>query len=438
MRVPETLSTAFGQPFQDLLSEFLRADGLLAGDEDLSARRFLTRSVVPHVEKLSSLFNRLDASADCTELQRYWKNSSNPTNFRLAYFLSFMPPNLYRIAGIWAELARLGYRWKGGPLLRAIDFGAGPATATCGVAAGEKYSPLGLPEHGNWALIEQDKAVLKMGMDWTALYLPFLDSSEKKTDWEMRPFHRTLEFDRPLLPRGAPRFNLWMMSFFLNEATSPDASQALAEKLLDAWENHLEDEALIVLVEPALKMFSRRLLTLRQNLLQEAERRGTIPLQILTPCLGHQACGALAKPDDWCHEEVMWWRPPYLRVLDELTKLDRKSLPFSYLVLTKSSRKREELLPVIGGFNSAKRERLVSPVHWGGPNQEFYVCGERGKRRGRYKSKAKERDEAAAGPPSDLGADADTLELQRGSILLDYDQDVIGRDLEIKKLRLKV
>ena len=110
--------------------------------------------------------------------------------------------------------------------------------------------------------------------------------------------------------------------------------------------------------------------------------------QILTPCLGHQICGALAdvEREDWCHEEVSWWRPPYFRIIDELASLDRKTLPFSYLVITRSERPRTEILSALQGTDPKGTVRLVSPAIWQGQDQEFFICGQDGKRRARMKS----------------------------------------------------
>jgi hypothetical protein len=169
------------------------------------------------------------------------------------------------------------------------------------------------------------------------------------------------------------------MSFFLNEST--ESPRAMARTLLQAWDDHLEEEGLVILIEPALKAQSRRLLQLRRAILEKAEESG---LKLLLPCLGHQACGALAEAEDWCHEEVSWWRPPYLRKLDDMASLDRKSLPFSYLVFAKTQRSMQELLPNLRGAADA-RYRLVSPAHSEGRDLEFFLCGQSGKRRARYR-----------------------------------------------------
>lgn len=205
------------------------------------------------------------------------------------------------------------------------------------------------------------------------------------------------------MPRTAPKFNLWLMSYFLNEF--PQSPKEIAQSLLAEWDRHLEDEALIILVEPALKAESRKLLELRKELIQQfGEQRGT-PYQILLPCLGHQACGALATAEDWCHEEVTWWRPPYFRSIDKMAGLDRKTLPFSYLVIARSRKKLSELLPALKP-SQQNRYRLVSPAHMEGRDQEFFVCGENGKRRARYRS-AGEEDQADQLERGDILEDAE-------------------------------
>ncbi|MBS1961645.1 MAG: hypothetical protein JST04_05485 [Bdellovibrionales bacterium] len=406
MKIPASLSTAFGDDFQATLLAFALENELLPDEGALASERFLTRSVIPHVERLSTLFNRIEPGTEGTKIRArksedkpgldpYWKESSNPENFRLAYFLAFMPSNAARAAAVVGELSRLGFRYPAGmKAFRGIEWGAGPASGAVGIAAGVRHADIGVPREGNWALIEQDRAVLSLGEKWATKFFESQDLG-----WSVRPFHRKVDWTKPLLPASAPSFHLWLSSFFLNEAEIP--LDALAARIVDNWEHHLEDEGLAVLIEPALRVQSRRLLEFRKHLLVEfakPKRKGKY--RILLPCLGHQACGALATEGDWCHEEITWWRPKYFRKIDELAGLDRKTLPFSYLVVAKSKRSREELLPALG---SAKTDRLVSPAHSEGRDLEFFVCGEEGKRRARYRPES----------------DDEAKEIERGSIFLD-------------------
>ncbi|MEK6580724.1 MAG: small ribosomal subunit Rsm22 family protein [Bdellovibrionota bacterium] len=382
MKTPDPLSRAFEGPFEKILVEFAVQHGLLPPGESEMSSRFLNRALVPHIERLSGLFNR-EEKDQSSGLEPYWNLGSNPNHLRLAYFLYFMPCNLYRMASVWAELNRLGYQWPVKKAFKGVEFGAGPAAGACGVAAGEHFAPLGLPQEGNWALIEQDRPMLDLGSGWANRYF----EDRGFAHWSTRPFHRKLDLPKGFLPPSAPRFDIWVMSFFLNEFLNADPAE-LAKNLIQSWDRHLEKEGLIIILEPALKLQSRRLLELRAALLLEFNKKKSSLYQVLLPCLGHQACGALANPEDWCHEEVTWWRPPYFKTIDRLAKLDRKTLPFSYLVISKSERTRAELLPGLN-LNSTRSglKRLVSPAHSEGRDFEFYICGEDGKRRARVSEK---------------------------------------------------
>ena len=425
MQIPARLAESFTESFSSALFSTLRDAKLLERVEDLTSPRFLARSVQPHVERLSTLFNRLTpltpeeidlnaaieadtrsqhfkapAKREKTTMKRirmqkvdadaglrnYWRTSPNRDNFLLSYVLGFMPGNAIRVGAAWSELDRVGFRFaesfkQAGKPIKAIEFGAGPASGAVGIGLGE--AARGTPQFvdWDWALIEQDRAALQFGAKWLERAYTELGLTAN-----VRPFHRKIDAGEDgFLPRNAPRFQLFLSSYFLNELAEDQS--VVADKLMQAWDRHLEDEAIIVLVEPALKLQSRRLLSLRAELLRKFERdaartRAPSPYHVITPCLGHQACGALAAPEDWCHEEVLWWRPPFLKQIDALCGLDRRTLPFSYLVIAKSPRSREELLPDLA---KTTRHRLVSPTHSEGKDLEFYTCGEDMKRKVRFR-----------------------------------------------------
>lgn len=414
MKVPVSLVDSFGTEFESVLSQFAVSQKLIENTEQLFNERFISRSIVPHVQKLSRLFNRLTEDdpetlkAKKQEIDAYWKDSSNPENLRLAYFLYFMPSNMFRVASVWAELHRLGFRFPEHSTFKAIEWGAGPASGAAGIAMAESITSLGCANSGDFALIERDRATLQLGENWAKTLFDF-----KNRAWGTRPFHRTIDWldhKTPLLPRSAPQFNLWLSSFFINE--SGLETKELAQKLLKNWDRHLADEGLAILVEPALKLQSRKLLELRRELLSQIKKY-EYPLRVLLPCLGHQTCGALEAPEDWCHEEVTWMRPSYFKKIDAMAKLDRKTLPFSYLVIAKSNRTRDELLPALAKKKSL--ERLVSPAHYEGQDQEFYMCGEEGKRRARFKTKNElERGDILNGVVAQ--GDARAVRIDKGSV----------------------
>ena len=244
--------------FEAWLAQFLVQAGLIQEHTDLTSPRFLNRSILPHAKRLSEIFNRQDETATLDAeasfaLARYWKTGSNPKHLMLAYFLYFGLPNAYRLAAIWGELSGLGFRWPGKTDLHGIDWGAGTGSATLGLAFAESILKTNLPPSGKWALIEQDRSILKFG---TTLLQAAMERNALQ--WQIKTFSRQIDFSKPLLPPAAPRFNLWTMSFFLNEIDEKPFN--IARKLAESWDRHLQDESMILIVEPALQTASRRLL----------------------------------------------------------------------------------------------------------------------------------------------------------------------------------
>lgn len=386
MRVSIKIIDTFKNEYPSIAENFLRAQGYLAPEDSITARRFLSRSVLPHVQTLSNLFNRIEGTqTDAIDSDPYWKDSSNPKNRRLSYFLGFSAANSFRIASVWGELHRLGFRFPNlqeGEDFKILELGSGLAAGAAGVLMAEACTPLLSSENPathtshpiSVSLIEQNKASLELGGAW----LEHLGQSFKLRLLQPKLFHRKVELDGNWIPKVSPVFNTIISSFFINESGLP--AKTLAQTLTQFTRRHLNKNGVLILIEPALKQQSRKLLELREEILALGE------LKILTPCLGEQACGAFKNPEDWCHDTVTWWRPPFLKELDDLTGLDHKFLSFSYLVLT---RELPESLTEKGLHANQGTYRLVSPVRTIGRDEEYYVCGQTGKHKSLSRTAAK-------------------------------------------------
>ena len=382
MQVSEFLAKGFDLKFQGKLLDFCQANGLLTKEDDPTSHRFLSRSITPHIKKLSGLFNRSETEQIAGIDAKYWKQSSNPDNLRLAYFLYYMPANLFRMASICSELRRHGYTWPIGRKIMGVDFGSGPASAVSGFAASNFFD--GDAESirfGRWALIDQNNKMLELARKWSEFYI----NDHLGFEWDFATYFRKLEFKKSLLPAAAPSFNLMTFSYVLNEQSGETSDiKQIASNLVRTCENHLEEDGLVIILEPALKDQSRKVLQLRKELL----KLNPSWLKILLPCFNNHDCGALSS-DDWCHEQVSWWRPPYYVEIDKLAELDHKTLPFSYLVFSKTQKQVDEILVKIKGDNPNKRFRIVSPAHKPtarGRDVEFFACGVKGKYRARLNS----------------------------------------------------
>ncbi|MEO0205218.1 MAG: small ribosomal subunit Rsm22 family protein [candidate division WOR-3 bacterium] len=94
----------------------------------------------------------------------------------------------------------------------------------------------------------------------------------------------------------------------------------------------LQKNGIVVIIEPALKHLTRRLMQLRNELIEHGF--GTI----LLPCLHNNPCPGLIRKNEWCHQSIKWQPPDYLKILNQ--KLYRKIeyLKFSYVVITKEKK----------------------------------------------------------------------------------------------------
>lgn len=99
------------------------------------------------------------------------------------------------------------------------------------------------------------------------------------------------------LPPVEAKFDLVVAAHLLNElfAQRPDRVSLRAQRVL-AWSRALlAPGGLLVLVEPALRVTSRDLLAVRDQVLAGG-------LHVVAPCFWTGPCPALARDRDWCHD----------------------------------------------------------------------------------------------------------------------------------------
>jgi len=368
MQVREEITHYFRDSLLSRITDIATDEGLLSGPADLENDRFINRSIIPHIVKLSDLFNRKSSLETDPELEpdlqaHYWKESSNPKNLKLAYMLQFLPTNAYRVASVFSELNRLGWTLPEGPTSWA-EVGAGPGSGIIGALIAESIPGRNL-QLDQVALFEKNRQLLKTAEKLIRSVLNDRNLAAKKLFLN----HGVIDLKSTWFPKSA-KYDVIIASYFLNEFT--DSPRDVANSIRRNANKHLKKDGILVIVEPALKKYSRKLLEIRKELIQKDG------LKILTPCLGHQACGALAEMDDWCHEEVLWMRPQVTRKIDRLTGLNSKSLSFSYLVISNSVADQKKILTRLPGDTL---RRLVSPARERKGILEFYTCGPDGKHR---------------------------------------------------------
>jgi hypothetical protein len=93
----------------------------------------------------------------------------------------------------------------------------------------------------------------------------------------------------------------------------------------------LDEQGFVVIIEPALKKQTRRLMHLRNQLIEK--KKGCV----LLPCLHAQECplSRIRKGREWCHQTITWKPPEYMRLLNQGMNREINKLKYSFLVIAK-------------------------------------------------------------------------------------------------------
>ncbi len=264
--------------------------------------------------------------------------------FRAAYLLYFVPTGAATVLHVLQRSGVLA-GLRGRPL-RVLDLGSGPLTATLALA---------LATDGPLDVTAVDAARQSMEDGQAILQQLRADSKVRLIDGNLR--------DGKTLHKLAGQYDVILASHVLNEwpnQTNRPAEQWLERLLAD----HLAPGGVVVLVEPATRQGSHKLIDVREHLVAAS------PLTIVSPCMGTMPCPLAENTRDWCHAEQPWERPRLVTLLDEAIGHRRATLKFSHLVLADRPPEPEnrQLFRVIGGPMTA------------GETFRRYLCGVDGRR----------------------------------------------------------
>jgi SAM-dependent methyltransferase len=313
----------------------------LLGEEALRSGGLNTAAA--SARRLSDNFNRAD---DAATHPAYMRREAE----RRAYFLYFTTTNLLKLVHPLDEIAHGGWFSRHTPC-SVLELGCGTATGILGLAA--------------WRDFRDASALFSYtGTDRDREAIAFTESAYSSLDAARRAGFasaRFLHFDaeRPVETKGS--FDLILAMNLLNEI-----GFAAARKLLPWLAAHLEREGMAVLIEPALRETSRSLLALRDEALRDG-------WTVYSPCFHKGVCPALERETDWCHHEMAWERPDFIRAIDERIGNLKKSLKFSYLVLNRDGDTLEAHL------EGAGIQRVVSELFVEKGRTRAFLCGAAGR-----------------------------------------------------------
>ncbi|MCO4762863.1 MAG: hypothetical protein KC502_15215 [Myxococcales bacterium] len=244
--------------------------------------------------------------------------------------------------------------------LRVLDLGAGPLTATLGLATAWPDIPLDVTAvDGAKAALNDGAALLEAIRPGTKVRLEAGNLRNGKLRQRLGS-----DYDVVLL---ANVLNEFPETVRRERTRGEDSGESPAQRLLrDVLENRLAPGGRVVIVETGQRASSRLLIALRDSLIAGEQA------EVIAPCLGAVTCplGA-AHSRDWCHADQPWRRPRPVAALDRMLSRRRDTLKFSYLVLSR---------PGEGAPPARDTWRLIGgPMGRPGMTTRRYACGPTGR-----------------------------------------------------------
>lgn len=274
---------------------------------------------------------------------------------RAAYLVYFLVTGA---ATAIAAMARTGLDFRESDVpLRVLDLGSGPLSASIGAGYFARSRPLDV------TAVDRSGAALKDGRDLFAALHPTASVRTVQSDLRDRRLRSKLGRDVDLVI-AANVFNEWPD----RKGSGIDDAAALCATLL---EQHISPNGTLLIIEPAARASSRRLIALRERLVELGAGH------ISAPCVGAEHCPlAPLGMRDWCHSERTWQRPAHIEAIDKAIGHRRDTLKFSFLALTPTQPepRSADSYRAIGGL--MRDERAVRR-YLCGPDGRIVVQGKR-------------------------------------------------------------
>lgn len=242
-----------------------------------------------------------------------------------AYAAYYLPVNAMKSALILEEMKLAGLGLDG--RVRWMDVGTGPGTAFWGAA---------------WWAAHRETELEFIGLEQSREFIRLAQSLSRSLIQELKST-ASARFESFTYGKGAKSLTQWlrqekphvlsMMNSVGEMAPSSEERAAWIGEAVDELSTCAQADGQtrwLILVEPGSKAASRELLQLRDALRNRSQARGD--LRIWLPCLSDRPCGALAKPDDWCHDETEVRFPEWVNDLGAEAGLRKEAVLFSYLV----------------------------------------------------------------------------------------------------------
>lgn len=330
---------------QNYVSNLERLLGLELSHEALISKKG-RRALEPFVKGVSALSAGLTKNKNELIERKYLRTD----DIRDAYLLYFTTTNFLKVIqpiNEWLPYFK-------GDTVRILDLGCGTGAATWGL-----LHYLSMNEH----------CIKKVEIVFADYIKENLDICKKlfalqEVVLEMHADYHQIDIKDDRVVKkvfGEAKFDLIIMMNTLNEL--PEEGD---EERINTFTSLLADDGALLIIEPASKSESRRLLSFRDTAVWKK-------MTVYSPCTHQMNCPSLIKADDWCFNEVEWERPEFIRYIDDEVGNVRLSLKYTYIILTKNG------TTLHGNLGLPSASRIVSEVFAEKGRTRATICDDNGR-----------------------------------------------------------
>ena len=285
---------------------------------------------------------------------------------RRAYISYYLPVNLVKLHPVLDELFShpdiKGFAEK---TVSILDLGCGPGTFLLGVleylAMHHKLLSRDIHEIDLWGIdqvAENTAAAGEIIRNYLAAQ-KFPDAVTWKLNFRVGSITADT-FPHPLLPKDR-EYDLIIAGNVFTEIDR-ESFTVLAPML----EKLLAPHGTLILIDPGTRASSRRLIHLRDSLLEHTS------LNLYAPCLERGLCPSLDNPRDWCHQKLDWSPPQIVQAIDRHSGFTKqKGIQYSYFTFRKDGK---ALIHPACDFPREKLWRVVSYQIQHKGEERLFVC----------------------------------------------------------------
>jgi len=322
---------------------------------DLSAESLATRKGKAYIAQMSDFVSQIGEGLTTKRGEFLASEYLRHKEIRKAYALYYMTTNLLKIDQPLRELS-LSKSFPQSTPFRILDLGTGTGAAMWGTLSyfheKEERVPLeitltdSLPEN----LDEAEK--------FSRQFVKRL-SGKPSLNFELFDL-RNPELVPEKIRTSGPYHLITLMNVLNELKENNDVN------LLGSLISLLDENGSIILIEPATRIESRRLLRFRDMAVTKA-------MTIFSPCTRQEQCPALISEDDWCHSDVDWERPPFIKAIDDIVGTLRLTLKSTYMVI------RKDEMTLGKALQEESLYRIVSERFDEKGRVRAFLCGENGR-----------------------------------------------------------